>query len=442
MLNIIRVAILFSVFYLAACGAVEDKKDTAPGEVMRSTVTSSGLDEYGEQFVQLALALGVHDGDYVDAYHGDPAWRDAANEEALSLDVIQTRANEYAERLAAIRIGDPRTARRSAFLQKQFRSMQARAAIVGGAKMPFDEESAALYDAVSPTHNAAHYEKILAQLETSLPGEGELGERVKRYRDEFVVPTEKLDAVFKAAIAECRRRTLQHIELPENERFVVEYVNDKPWSAYNWYQGDAYSVIQVNTDFPVRIDRAVDLACHEGYPGHHVYNALLEENLLKGRGWQEFSVFPLFSPTGLIAEGSANYGIDMAFPEEERYAFEAKELFPLAGLDASRVKEYYATEALLDQLKYAGNDTARRYLDGEISAEEAAAELEKYALMTPGRAQQRVKFIEKYRSYVINYNLGRDMVAAWIEKGSSTQTKRWARFEQLLSEPYLPSQLN
>src|SRR5436189_3264532 len=32
------------------------------------------------------------------------------------------------------------------------------------------------------------------------------------------------------------------------------------------------------------------LAAHEGYPGHHVYNVLLEKNLLQDRGWIEFSV--------------------------------------------------------------------------------------------------------------------------------------------------------
>ena len=99
-------------------------------------------------------------------------------------------------------------------------------------------------------------------------------------------------------------------------------MTDKPWSGYNWYQGGGRSVIQVNTDLPITIDRAIDLAAHEGYPGHHVYNALLEKHLVDGRGWVEFSVYPLFSPQSLIAEGSANYGIDVAFPGEERLAFE------------------------------------------------------------------------------------------------------------------------
>src|SRR4029077_1061160 len=126
------------------------------------------------------------------------------------------------------------------------------------------------------------------------------------------------------------------------------------------------SLIQVNTDLPIYIDRAIDLACHEGYPGHHVYNSLLEKNLVKDRGWIEFSVYPLFSPQSLIAEGSANYGIDVAFPGSERITFERDVLFPAAGLNPARAAEYNEVQAVVDRLSYAGNEAARRYLNGEI----------------------------------------------------------------------------
>jgi hypothetical protein len=62
--------------------------------------------------------------------------------------------------------------------------------------------------------------------------------------------------------------------------------------------------------------------------------------------------------------------------------------------------------------------------------------------MEPARAQQRVKFIQRYRSYVINYNLGEDMVRRYIEKQSGTDPeKRWSEFAKLLSSPRLPSGL-
>ena len=55
---------------------------------------------------------------------------------------------------------------------------------------------------------------------------------------------------------------------------------------------------------------------------------------------KEFTVYPLFSPQSLIAEGTANYGIAVAFPGDERIS-ERTVLFPAAGLDPKRVREYY-----------------------------------------------------------------------------------------------------
>ena len=76
----------------------------------------------------------------------------------------------------------------------------------------------------------------------------------------MAVPADRLDGVFQTAIAACRERTRQHFELPEDESFEVEYVEDKSWSAYNWYKGGFHSLIQVNTDLPVYIDRAIDMS--------------------------------------------------------------------------------------------------------------------------------------------------------------------------------------
>jgi hypothetical protein len=331
---------------------------------------------------------------------------------------------------------------RREYLDGQLRALEGRLEVLGGRRPEFDEESRVLYDAVAPTRDEAYYRGLLAQLDGALPGTGPVHARYEAWRAAFVIPRERLDTVFQAAIGACRERTRRHLELPAGESFTVEYVTDKPWSGYNWYQGGYRSVIQVNTDLPVYIDRAVDLACHEGYPGHHVYNALLEKHLVRDRGWVEFSVYPLFSPQSLIAEGSANYGVAMAFPGDERVAFERARLFPLAGLDPARAAEYYRVQGLADRLSYAGNEAARRYLDGEIDAGAAADWLTRYALMEPARARQRVRFFDKYRSYVINYNLGRDLVRDYVEtRAGADPARRWEVFGELLSSPRLPSGL-
>jgi hypothetical protein len=409
---------------------------------------SNTMNALGERYVRLVLAMGPHDPDYVDAYYGPPEWRKEADAAKLPLAEIDARAAALAREIGNAKppaSADELTRLRHEYLARQLEALRARVSMLTGSKLRFDEESKALYDAVAPTHTAADFEQVLGELSKKLPGSGPLVQRYDEFRRSFIIPNDRLDTVFKAAIDGCRTRTLQHIDLPATESFTVEYVTGKSWSGYNWYQGNYRSLIQVNTDLPIYIDRAIDLACHEGYPGHHVYNVLLEKNLVRDRGWVEFSVYPLFSPQSLIAEGTANYGIDVAFPRAERLEFERRVLFPAAQLKSEMAAQYYDVLALVDRLSYAGNEAARRYLDGGIDRNAAIDWLEKYGLYTRPRAEQRVRFIEQYRSYVINYNLGKDMVAAHIEARGGTPAnadRRWDEFEKLISSPRLPSGLS
>ena len=407
------------------------------------------MNEIAERYVKLVLAMGQHDPAYVDSYYGPPEWKAEAEKGKRPFADIDADAQRLIDALngetASLAAQPVELERlRHEYLRRQLEALRARVRMLSGAKLSFDEESQALYDAVAPTHPEAYFQAMLDDLERRLPGKGPLIERAEAFRKQFVIPRDRLGKVFDLAIAECRRRTLPHLSLPETESFTVEYVTGKSWSGYNWYHGHYRSVIQVNTDLPIFIDRAIDLACHEGYPGHHVYNALLEKNLTRDRGWQEFSVYALFSPQSLIAEGTANYGIEVAFSDAERRAFERDALFPAAGLNPARVAEYDEFRDLLDRLSYAGNEAARRYLNGDIDRQAAVQWLTRFALMSPDRAEQRTRFFDDYRSYVINYNLGKDLVKQFIESRGGTDAhpeKRWQEFIQLLGSPRLPSGL-
>ena len=409
-----------------------------------TTADAARLDAVARRYVVLGLSLGRHDANYVDAYYGPDSLRAAAEAESLSVAEVRTAADsliavlgdrvpDYADSLVGMR---------HRYLRVQLGSMATRARIVGGERLGFDQEARALYDVVPPHYPEAHFDSLLGRLDSIIPGRGPLAARYQRFRDRLMIPATRVDTVFKTAIAACRRRTTARLALPADERFDLEYVKGTPWNAYNWYQGNYRSRIQVNLDFPIPLDRAVDLACHEGYPGHHVYNALLEQTLVREHGWVEISMYPLFSPQSLIAEGSANFGIDMAFPAAERLAFERDSLFPLAGLDRSLAERNAAVRQVVERLNYGRNEVARRYLDGELDAAGARALMQRYWLITPEAAAKTLRFIDTYRSYVINYNLGRDLVAGWVaQTGGDTEDGRWSAFRALLSAPHLPRDL-
>ena len=410
---------------LAACLNVGAPKDS--------------LDAVARDYVRTQLAIGEKEEGYIDAYYGPEELRaeGKAIAAAEGLPQLAARVAALQGRVAALRAAEPR---RAAFLDAQLTAAATRLGMLQGEKLSFMDEAHGLFAVRPQLKPLSAYDPVLARIEALVPGEGALSERVEAFQNRFTIRRSRLEDVFRNAIAACRTATLRHITLPPNERFNLGFVKDKSWSGYNYYLGDYQSRIEINTDLPIRISRAIDLGCHEGYPGHHVLNVLLEERLVRGKGWVEFSVYPLYSPQSLIAEGSANYGIDLAFPGGRKLRYETAVLYPLAGLPTDEAERFDRLQTALRDLQGARMTIAQMFLDGQVNEAEAVRLTQKYQLVGEARAKQSVNFTKQYRSYVINYGLGRDMVAADIERFAD-ENARWDRMEQLLSEPTLPSDL-
>jgi len=419
-----------AAFALAACA--------------KTAEPAADLDAIARDYLLLQLTIGEKEEGYIDAYYGPPAIQTQAKAEAAANDLpkLAGRVAALRERVAAA-APEPGSLeeRRARFLDAQLVAAQTRLRMLQGENLPFVEEAEGLFGVRPQTPDLASFDPLIALAEALVPGEGPLWQRIEAFNSRFDIPAAKLKPVMDAAIAECRKRTLAHIALPESERFDLALVTDKPWSGYNYYQGGFHSKIEVNTDLPVRLNRAIDLGCHEGYPGHHVYNALLEQELVKQRGWLEYTVYPLYSPQSLIAEGSANYGIDLAFPGDDALAFDRTVLAPLAGLPEDDIDRYLELDELTSKLRPAEYTVAAQLMSGAIDEDEARGLLQRYQLVSPERAAQRLRFIQTYRSYVINYGLGQDMVRAAVEAAGSTPAARWARMKDILSAPTLPEDL-
>lgn len=404
------------------------------------THADDALDSLAERYVKLALAFGEIDSHFVDAYTGPAEWREQARAAALPLTAQITEAAAITAGLGAA-VAEPGEEARLLQLQRNVLALSTRMRMANGERLSFNEEAALLYDAVPPDYDYAQFDAALAELEALLPGDAPLGDRVQALRDKLIVTRDKVPAVMEAAIAECRARTVARYELPADERFDLEFVTDKPWSGYNWYQGNNRSLIQVNLDQPFLITRALDLGCHEGYPGHHVWNLYVDNRFVKENGWLEYQVFPLFAPASLFAEGSANFGVELAFPGETRLAYEQQMLYPIAGLDPADGARFEAISALMTQLGNARTQISREYLDGDISREQAIELAMKYRLMSRSRAEQSFDFDDTYRAYVINYSLGLEIVRDYIGRHADTDEARWAVFEELLKKPTAASDL-
>lgn len=432
-----KFAFISALVLAAACSPTEVK---APAETVETEASQYSLNQAGEDFVKLALRMGEVDSDYVDAYSGPKEWREAIKGTQVDTDNLAKDIVGLRKKIGMLDVSSSENVRRKN-LMKLLRAMAVRLDVVTGKPVSFDKEVSDIYDVKPPRYNLSEYDAVLAELDALVPGEGSVAEQVNNFRNKFAIPKDKLKPVFDRAIAECRARTSVYFDLLDREKFTMEFVTDKSWSGYNYYQGNYESLIQINTDFPITIDRAVDLGCHEGYPGHHVWNLFIERELVGKRGWIEYSVNPLFGPFGPLAEGSGNFGIELAFPRDEKMAFEKQVLFPMAGLDTSEAELFERVLALESKLSHATNDIARRYLDGDLTKDEAVPLIQKYYLQSREKSEQRLRFIEKYRGYVINYNIGQDIVRSYVQDIGDTPEAQWTAFRDMLTIPLTPGDM-
>ncbi len=406
--------------FLAGCKGHE--KQAAPVKQVQT------LDSVAHAYLRLAVALGEHDGDSIDYYYGPPAWVADIRKQAPPLNQIRQSSLELIEALQTMTVHDTTSVTRQKFLLGQLQAIACRASQAAGARSTFDEESMCSFGHTSPKTMdekalSATREKI-AQL---IGGHGTMAERYSAFEAKYVIPRAKLQSVMERAIAGCRSQTVKHVPLPADESIELTFAGDEPWAGYSLYKGAHHSVVTINTDFPVTIDRALDLACHEAYPGHHTFN-MLQDDAVARQGAPELMVQPTYSPQSFLSESAATIAGEMAFPRDERIRFEREELFPLAGLPAVDVERYLEVEELVEQLHSAIAVIAREYVDGQLEFARAGEALEKEALM--GNTFDTLKYLNEFRSYVVTYTCGPDVLKTYLPdaKTPNSEGRRWEMY--------------
>src|ERR1035438_8266587 len=179
------------------------------------------LSDWAADYVNLVLAVGRHDADFVDAYYGPRAWKAVAEAGApRPLPELQAEAARILDGVAASKLLTDEVPRR-AYLLGQLGAVGAHLARLEGHRFSFDDEAEALYQVRPQVTSEASLEAALARLDQLLEGSGTVQDRYQQARERIIVPTERGDAVFRAAITKTRERTHRHATLPAADHFYA-----------------------------------------------------------------------------------------------------------------------------------------------------------------------------------------------------------------------------
>jgi hypothetical protein len=360
------------------------------------------LNALAQEYVRLATATASIDEGYVDIYFGPPALDSRAKRSQPELAQLVQQTSALQQRLAELQ-APALSSRKTHLLDKAARLGELLNIASAANKPSFSEELKRLYG-ISLNSDTIDQQANLDALQELLPGRGTLAFRVAAFRNRLVIPADKRKAVFEAALAECKRRTLEHWDLDPSEQLTLQWSRDVP-AAWHQYLGNGHSLLRINDLSVAFLDTAIDIACHEGYPGHHAQYVLIEQQPTFG---VEDTVTLLQSTEAVILEGAANYGIELAFTPEQKMQFERDVLAPIAGITLPDETQYLTFSKLIDQAAAAIPAIVQEYYDGAIAFNEATFRLERDAMVASSSAL--LEYIDKYGTYSIGYTFAESQI--------------------------------
>jgi hypothetical protein len=368
-----------------------------------------------ENYVLLGLRLGRHVDGLVDSYCGPAELREQVDAEPLT------------EPSALVAEGEALLAQlEDGWLRDQALGLRTYAGVLAGEGLSYSDEVERCYGFRPERVSTEVYAAVHERLDKLLPPGGDLADRYEAWRQANLIPDDQVVPLSRDLLGELRARTAAIVDLPAGEALEIDEVRDEPWWAFNYYQGDLRSRVVVNLDVPTTRDDIVELVAHEVYPGHHTEHSLKEQLLMRDQGLLEESIQLVPTPASLVSEGIAETGPDLVI--DDGVAERITAIFGSHGLEY----DWAASRAIREArrpLRRIGLDAALLIHEDGASEDEAKAHVRRWALVTPEQAAHSVRFVTDptWRSYVINYSAGREVVHGWVQGDQD-------RFRRLLTE--------
>ena len=399
-------------------------------------------DPIARDYLLLALRLDRLIPGLVDGYFGPAGLRAQVEAEDSP---PAARLREDAADLRARVEAEVREPDRRGWLVAQLVALETQARALDSDPLHYLEHVSACFDFTPERTDEAVFDAAAADLDRLLPGDGTPAERMAAWDARFTIPPDRLRDVIAALLPRFRERARSLFGLPGGEHLTVSLVRDRPWSGYNWYDGELRSRVEINTDLPSRAADLLGVLPHETYPGHHLEHAWHEAHLVGELGRLEASVLCINAPECLLSEGLADLGRRFAVPAADEVDL-LVEIYGLAGLDVARDRAaaHASAEAQAAITRATGalggvrgNAALLRHADG-VPREDVLAYLERYLLTTPERAAKRLEFIDHplWRTYVFVFFEGERLLSRWLERVPPAEQP--ARFGRLLAEQLTP----
>ncbi|CAN5855477.1 hypothetical protein BH10ACT9_BH10ACT9_25620 [soil metagenome] len=388
------------------------------------------------EYLLLGLRFDRVEEGYVDSFTGDQALKRAVANEPAPDPADLTR---QAQRLLDVLPQVPLERSRADYLAAHLRALACAGRKFAGEPVGFVDEVRDYFDVTIAKGDPDRYRQAHAKLDDALGGTGSLADRMQAYRSAEEIPPERLGECIEAFSSALRDRVRAEFPLNDRETINYEIVTDKPWSGFNYYEGDYRSTVAVNADLKQQMSNLPRLVAHESYPGHHTEHCRKEAGLVAEQGQSEQTIFLVNTPQCLMAEGLADLALYAVVGPG--WGAWATEIYADLGLrfDGQRAEAISEASAALADVR---QDAALMLHDEHRDVDDVAAFLQRWLLVNDARARQSLRFLSSplWRAYTSTYVEGYRLLRAWLE-ARPDGVSLTGRFGRLLDEPLIPSSL-
>ncbi|MBU3705848.1 MAG: DUF885 domain-containing protein [Mycobacterium sp.] len=392
------------------------------------------------EYLLLGLRFDRIEEGYVDSFTGEAGLRrQVAGEPAPEPAGLAAGAQRLLAELPQVPRSGDFTDQRADFIAAHLRALWFSARKFAGEQVGFVDEVRHYFDVDISRGDEEGYRAAHVRIDEVLGGSGSLAERMEVARRADELPPARLPeaiGAFSSALRDIVRATYP---LPDAETVVYEVVTDKPWSGFNYYEGDYRSRVAVNADLKQQMSHLPALIAHESYPGHHTEHCRKEAGLVAVLGHAEQTIFLVNTPQCLMAEGLADLALHAAVGAG--WGRWAQEIYADLGLrfDGERAEALAAARTGLAGVR---QDAAMMLHDEHRDVDDVAAFLQRWLLVDDTRARQMLRFLSSplWRAYTSTYVEGFRLLRAWLDERPDGVGMA-ERFGRLLDEPLIPSAL-
>ncbi|SBS78553.1 conserved hypothetical protein [uncultured Mycobacterium sp.] len=395
-------------------------------------------------YLTLGLRFDRIEEGYVDSFTGDPELRRAvADEPAPEPAELARQADRLLAELPQVPRESGFTDQRADFIGAHLRALAFSARKFAGEQVGFVDEVRNYFDVEISRGDPERYRAAHARLDEVLGGSGPLADRMEAHRRADEIPPERLEECMHAFSSALRDTVRATYPLPDAETIVYEVVTDKPWSGFNYYEGNYRSTVAVNADLKQQMANLPRLVAHESYPGHHTEHCRKEAGLVAGLDQQEQTIFLVNTPQCLMAEGLADLALYAAVGDGASGGWGrwAAEIYADLGLrfDGERAEALSEATAALADVR---QDAALMLHDEHRDVDDVVAFLQRWLLVDDTRARQMLRFLASplWRAYTSTYVEGYRLLRTWLDDRPAG-VGLTERFGRLLDEPLIPSAL-